>query len=70
MHENLRVESQTLFEPWQIGADYIRFKSNAKHTGLRFGQWFLADHHIEGHSILFYETDDKKAKEYIMRMTR
>ena len=65
-----RLQNQTLFEAWQIGADYMRFKRDAKGTGLRFGQWFINDHKVEGHSQLFNETDDQKAKEYIMRMTK
>lgn len=64
-----QVNVQVMFEPWQIGADYMRFRRDAKGSGLRFGQWFMKDHNLEGHSKLFYETDDTKAKEYILRMT-
>ena len=64
---NIRV--QTMFEAWQVGANYMRFRRDARGTGLRFGQWFMKDHNLTGHSKLFYETDDNKAKEYILRMT-
>jgi hypothetical protein len=59
--------SQRLYEPWQVGDDFRRWQSLGK--PLRFGQWFMNDHNIIGHSELWNETDSKKAKEYILRMT-
>ena len=68
MRDNLRVESKTMFEPWQIGQDYHTWFALGKPG--RFGAWFLDYHGIEGHIKLFNERDTETAKEYIMKMTK
>jgi len=64
----MNLQPQTrMFEAWQIGDEFNRWCALGK--PLRFGQWFMNNHKLEGHPKLFYETDSKKAKEYILRMT-
>jgi len=53
------------FEAWQVGNDYREWCKLGK--PLRFGQWFINRHKIQGHNKLFYETDSKKAQEYILK---
>jgi hypothetical protein len=55
-----------LFEAWQIGDEYREWCRLKR--PLRFGQWFMNRHKIEGHIQLFNETDYKKAQEYILNM--
>lgn len=56
-----------MFEAWQIGDAYSRWCSLGR--PLRFGQWFMNEHRLEGNSEIFYETDAKKAKELILKLT-
>jgi hypothetical protein len=58
---------QKMFEAWQIGDAYSRWCALGR--PLRFGQWFMNEHHLEGHSKLFYEQDSKAAKIYILNIT-
>ena len=66
--QRVKIESITMFEPWQIGQDFHTWMALGRPG--RFGQWFLGYHHIEGHSKLFYETSSQTAKEYIMKMEK
>ena len=57
-----------LFEPYEIGQDYKywqKLKNRDITYPLRFGQYFINMHHIEGHSDLFNETNPIKALAYI-----
>ena len=58
------------FEPFQIGQDYREWQLLKKRDvlfPLRFGQWFMNRHKIDGHQELFYETDQNKAYAYIQQ---
>jgi hypothetical protein len=65
MNQQVKV-SVRMFEAWQIGADYHTWCGLGRPG--RFGQWFLNYHHIEGHQNVFYETNDRVAKELILKM--
>lgn len=54
------------FEAWQIGDEFREWCKQGR--PLRFGQWFINRHKIEGHIKLFNETNIQKAKEYILNM--
>ena len=59
---------QILFEPWQLGQEYREWQTLKKRDvlyPLRFGQWFINRHQIEGHSELYNETDANNAYAYI-----
>jgi hypothetical protein len=55
-----------MFEAWQIGDAFSRWCASGR--PLRFGQWFMNEYHLEGHSKLFYEQDSKVAKIYILNI--
>ena len=59
-----------MFEPFQIGQEFREWQALKRADicyPLRFGQWFMNRHKLEGHQKLFYEPDPQKALLYIQQ---